>query len=187
MTTLIMVATVVFISFSNTIRIKTLAKAEKDYNMMRGIDDPALIKDYAMMLPLLEDNRNFLFDYGRILAKAGRYNDSNEMFRRGEMISNDPMFLVLQGNNYRDMRAFGKAEELYLKAWSIMPNRIYPLYRLMLLYEQTGNYKKSTEYAKIIIDFKEKIPSPAVRDIKREALEIINKNTNDKKNLRNKV
>lgn len=174
MTTLIMVAIVSCISFSQTNRIKTLAKAESDYNMMSGIDDPALIKDYAMMLPLLEDNRNFLFDYGRILAKAGRYNDSNDVLRRGSMISNDPMFLILQGNNYRYMEAFDKAEELYLKAWSIMPNRIYPLYRLMLLYQQTGNDEKSKVYAKIIIDFKEKIPSPAVRDIKREALEIIN-------------
>lgn len=174
MTTLIMVAIVSCISFSQTNRIKTLAKAESDYNMMRGIDDPALIKDYATLLPQLEDNRNFLFDYGRILAKAGRYNDSNDVLRRGSMISNDPMFLILQGNNYRYMEAFDKAEEMYLKAWSIMPNRIYPLYRLMLLYQQTGNDEKSIEYAKIVFSFKEKIPSPAVRDMKREAHEIIN-------------
>lgn len=173
-TTLITVAIVACISFSQPNRIETLAQAENDYNMMRGIDDPALIKDYAMMLPLLEDNRNFLFDYGRILAKVGRYNDSNDVLRRGSMISNDPMFLVLQGNNYRDMEAFDKAEEMYLKAWRTMPNRIYPLYRLMLIYQQIGNDEKSKVYAKIIIDFKEKIHSPAVRDIKREALEIIN-------------
>lgn len=136
---------------------------------MRGIHDPVLIKDYAPLLAALEDNRNFLFDYGQMLAKIGRYNDSNSILKQGALISNDPMFIILQGNNYRDMGAFDKAEELYLKAWHTMPNRIYPLYRLMLLYQQTGNDTKTIEYAEKIMTFKEKISSPAVRDIKREA------------------
>lgn len=145
---------------------------------MRGIHDPVLIKDYTPLLPLLEDNHNFLFDYGQMLAKGGRYNDSNGILNQGALISNDPMFFVLQGNNYRDMGTLDKAEELYLKAWYTMPNRIYPLYKLMLLYQQTGNDTKTIEYAEKIVTFKEKISSPAVRDIKREAQEIINRNIN---------
>lgn len=158
--------------------IKSLIKAENDYNMMRGIDDPALIKYYAPLFPLLGENCNFLFDYGRILAKAGRYNDSNDILRRGSMISNDPMFLTLQGNNYRYMGAIDEAERMYLKAWHTVPNRIYPLYRLMILYDQTDNCHKAMEYARIIVDFSEKIPSPAVRDIKSEAQEILYRSLN---------
>lgn len=154
--------------------IKEYREAEKDYNIMRGIQDLALIKDYEALFPLLEDNRNFLFDYGRLLSDADRYNDSNDILRKGASISNDPMFLVLQGNNYRDMGAFDKAEEMYLKASHTMPNRIYPLYRLMMLYNQAGNESKAVEYASIIVNHKEKVASPAVNDIKREAHEIIN-------------
>lgn len=154
-------------------RVRSLVEAEEDYDMMRGIDDQALIKDYERLLPLLEDNRNFLFDYGRLLSKAGRMNDSNFILRRGAMISNDPMFIVVQGNNYRDMGAFDESREMYLNAWHTMPNRIYPLYRLMLLYEQTGEDAMAMEYARIIVNFKEKVPSPAVCDIKKEALELI--------------
>lgn len=175
MTTLITVTIITGITQSHTSRIKTLEKAENDYSMMHGIDDPALIKDYATMLPLLEDNRNFLFDYGRILAKAGRYNDSNDMFHRGAMISNDPMFLVLQGNNYCGLKACDKSEELYLRAWHTMPNRIYPLYRLMKLYEEVGNIEIASLYANKILNFNEKISSPAVDDMKKEALEISNR------------
>lgn len=160
-------------------RIKEYVEAENGYNIMRGIQDQALIKDYESLLPLLEDNRNFLFDYGRLLSDAGRYNDSNEVLRKGASLSNDPMFLVLQGNNYRDMGALYKAEEMYLKAWHTMPNRIYPLYRLMMLYHQTGNESKAVEYARIIVNHKEKVSSPAVNDIKREAHEIINFNVNN--------
>jgi len=157
-------------------RIKEYLEAENGYNIMRGIQDQALIKDYQPLLPLLEDNRNFLFDYGRMLSKAGRYNDSNYILRKGASVSNDPMFLVLQGNNYRDMEAFGKAEEMYLKAWHTMPNRIYPLYRLMMLYQHVGNESKARNYAEFIIDTKEKIHSPAVRDMKREARNLLNNN-----------
>jgi len=152
--------------------------AERGYILMAGIHDKAFIKDYYKLLPYLHDNKRFLFDFGKLLSEQGRYNDSNDMLRRGALISNDPMFLVLQGNNYRDMGAFDEAERMYLQAWHTMPNRIYPLYRLMLLFKQTGNYAKTIEYAKIIVSFKEKIPSPAVRDIKREAEEKLN---NDKK------
>ena len=159
-------------------RIKEYVEAEKGYNIIRGIQDQTLIKDYQPLLPLLEDNRNFLFDYGRLLSDAGRYNDSNDILRRGSLVSNDPMFLVLQGNNYRYMEAFDKAEEMYLKAWHTMPNRIYPLYRLMMLYKQVGDDTKAVEYARIIVNHKEKVASPAVNDIKREAHEIINGNVN---------
>lgn len=149
--------------------------AEKEYNMMAGLHDKAFTKDYYALLSYLQDNKRFLFDFAKILADQGRYNDCNDMLRRGAQISNDPMFLVLQGNNYRDMEAFQEAESIYLKAWHTMPNRIYPLYRLMKLHEQIGNNAKCMEYAEKVLNFKEKVPSPAVNDMKREAQEIINR------------
>lgn len=156
--------------------IKERLDAGREYDLIAGIHDKAFIKDYYELLPYLQDNKRFLFDFGKLLSEQGRYNDSNDMLRRGALISNDPMFLVLQGNNYRDMGAFDEAEGMYLRAWHTLPNRIYPLYRLMLLHHQTGNDPKALEYAKNVAAFKEKIPSPAVRDMKREAREIISGN-----------
>lgn len=91
------------------------------------------------------------------------------MLRRGALISNDPMFLVFQGNNYRDMEAYDLADKAYLQACHSMPNRIYPLYQLMKLHNQTGNTDKAKVYAIQIINFKEKITSHAVNYIKSEA------------------
>lgn len=153
-------------------------KAEREYSIISGIPDSAFIKDYYELLPQLQGNKRFLFNFGVMLAKAERYNDSNDMLRRGALISNDPMFLVLQGNNYRDMEAFDEAEAMYLKAWHTMPNRIYPLYQIMKLYQKENDTKMATEYAEKVISFKEKIPSPAVSDMKREAHAIINQNIN---------
>lgn len=161
-----------FVSFKckSTIRQKLIA--EKEYHMIAGLHDKSFFKDYYSLLPDLIDNKYFLFDFAKILSEHGRYNDSNEMLRRGAMISNDPMFLVLQGNNYRDMEAYNLAEQAYLQAWHTMPNRIYPLYQLMKLNEKMDNTDASKSYAKKIINFKEKVPSPAVNHIKREAQKI---------------
>lgn len=155
--------------------------AERDYRMMSGLHDKAFTKDYYSLLPYLSDDKRFLFDFARLLSDQQRYNDSNDMLRCGELVSNDPMFIVLQGNNYRHMEAFDEAEAAYIRAWHTMPNRIYPLYCLMKLHEQLDNAEKASEYAKQIVSFKEKIPSPAVAEMKTEAREIDNRITDYQK------
>ena len=101
------------------------------------------------------------FDFGRTLREAKRYNDSNAVLRLGSQVSSDPMFWVLTGNNYRDMQCYQEAEEAYQKAFAIMPNRLYPLYQLMGLYEEIGNVEAWQQTAKEIIMLQPKIKSPA--------------------------
>lgn len=163
---------ILWISYVCYNAVRERLEAENDYRMFAGLHDRAFIKDYYSLLNYLDDNKHFLFDFAKILSEQERYNDSNDMLRRGALISNDPMFLVLQGNNYRDMEAYDLAEKAYLQAWHTMPNRIYPLYQLMKLHCQIGNNNKAKAYAEKVIKFKEKIPSPAVNDIKREAQKI---------------
>lgn len=83
------------------------------------------------------------------------------------------MFYVLMGNNYKDMKHYDLAEQAYQKAYSVMPNRLYPLYQLMMLYHDCGNTQKAKAMAKRVIEMKPKIESPATRDMKKKAIEII--------------
>lgn len=155
--------------------IKERVKAEADYELMAGINHYAFIDDYYELLPLLSGNKNFLFDFGKMLANDGRFVDSNAMLHLGTLISNDPMFYVIQGNNYSDMGLYAEAEEAYKKAFYILPNRIYPLYRLMLLYEKEDDKKKMTEMALRVKLFKVKVTSPATKEIKDTAINILYK------------
>ncbi len=152
-------------------QLQARREAEREYKMMAGMTDKFFIDDYYELMPMLDDNRNFLFDFAKALRGARRYNDSNAMLRKGTLISNDPMFYVLQGNNYRDMGYLLLAEKSYQKAFSVMPNRLYPLYQLMLLYEQMGDNEKTMCMAWRIRTFKEKVESPATREMKRIARE----------------
>ena len=162
---LMMVPASIFVSH----QIECRAKAETDYQMMAGLSDAAFIDDYYELLPLLTENPRFLFDFGKMLAQQGRYNDSNGMLRQGALVSNDPMFYVIQGNNYRDMGAYNEAETAYLKAYHVLPNRLYPLYQLMCLYEQAGDVDKMRQMAQQVIGFNVKVESPATKEMKDKA------------------
>lgn len=148
-------------------------KAEKEYEQFSHLKDEAFIKAYYELLPKLNDNPKFLFNFGSLLRDAGRHNDSNAMLRQGTLLSADPMFPILMGRNYEDMQEYGMADSLYHHAFHMVPNRIYPLYRRMKLYETMEDSTRMTDMAKRITDFKVKVESPATRDMKKEAEEIM--------------
>lgn len=149
--------------------------AEKEYNRFSCIKDESFIKDYYELLPQLNDNPKFLFNFGSLLRDAGRYNDSNAMLRQGTLFSADPMFPILMGRNYEDMQEYAMADSLYEHAFHMVPNRLYPLYRRMKLYETMGDGTKMLDMAKRITDFKVKVESPATRDMKKEAKKLYEK------------
>lgn len=148
-------------------------EAEESYRGFSHLEQEAFVNDYYELLPLESDHSIFLFDFGKLLRILGRYNDSNAILKKGTLVSNDPMFYVLMGNNYKDMKHYDLAEQAYQKAYSVMPNRLYPLYQLMMLYHDCGNIQKAKAMAKRVIEMKPKIESPATRDMKKKAMEII--------------
>ena len=170
------------------IMVKETYEADKEYASFRGMTEEVFLEDYRRLLPQEEDNAVFLFDYARTLRTAKRYNDSNDILRRGTEVSADPMFYVLLGNNYKDMSLYNMAEFSYKKAYAVMPNRIYPLYQLMLLYQSQMDMETKTntktsqtckakmrEVARRVIEMKPKIKSPATDEMQRKAQFIINR------------
>ena len=119
------------------------------------------------------DNHEFLFAFGNRLREEERYNESNAVLRQGARCSADPMFYVLIGNNYKDMKHYDLAEQAYNKAFSMMPNRLYPLFQLMMLYHDSGNHQKAKTMAKRVIEMTPKVESPATRNMKKKAMNIL--------------
>lgn len=146
---------------------------EKEYGMSFDYDSLYSIEKGYEWLTAESDNHKFLFAFGKKLRKEGRYNDSNAILHQGTRCSADPMFYVLMGNNYKDMKHYDLAEQAYNKAFSVMPNRLYPLYQLMLLYQDSGDMKKAKAMAKRVIEKKPKIESRATREMKKKALEFL--------------
>lgn len=147
---------------------------DHDYSLLFAYScHEAFLTDYYEMLPIEADNSSFLFDFGQTLRNLGRYSDSNAILKIGTHVSNDPMFYVLIGNNYCDMKLYSYAEMTYMKAYAVMPNRLYPIYQLMNLYKKMNNTSKMKKMANRVVEFKEKITSQAIEEMKHKAREIL--------------
>lgn len=156
-----------------TAETKTRVEAYGEYRALSGIQDAAFVDDFRKNYDRLKDRPEYLFTYGKALRELERYNDSNAALRQGTRVSCDPMFHVMMGNNYLDLGATREAETAYRKAFSLLPNRVYPLYRLMKLYEATGKNEKARDMARRITAFRAKVDSPAVRKMKEEAEDLL--------------
>jgi hypothetical protein len=152
--------------------INLRSKIDKEADMLL-YSQPYLMEDFKKISSKESDNPRFLFIFAKTLRNNGMYNDSNAFLHQGVLASNDPMFFLLQGNNYKDMACYNLAEQAYIKSYAMMPNRIYPLYQLMLLYESIGHEEKAKRMAKKILESKPKIDSQATEYIKNKARAIL--------------
>ena len=162
-----------FLSFLMNFEVDRRVKISNDAKRIVYMHDVAFIDDYYEFLPWMNDNREYLFHFGKILREAGRYNDSNAILRMETELDTDPMAYVLMGRNFEDMHMYNEADSIYRQAFLLQPNRIYPLYRQMKLYERTGDFVRKDRKAREIIAFTPKVMSPAVKEMKDEAKKFI--------------
>ena len=145
----------------------------KNAEVFSYIHDTVFINDYYELLPDMNDNREYLFGFAMTLREAGRYNDSNAILRMETQLDTDPMVYVVMGRNYEDMNLYAEADSLYHQAFLLQPNRAYPLYRQMKLYERIGDSIRMERKAREVIAFTPKVMSPAVKEMKDEAQQLI--------------
>ena len=121
--------------------------------------------------PMRHDYR-FLFAYGQSLSKEGQYIKSNEVLSEGSRISSDPMFWVVMGNNNLSLERYEEAEQCYIHAFHMVPNRLYPLCRLAELYIKMGDYDRFYDMKQKIDRFKSKVESPTTDMLRKRITEL---------------
>lgn len=137
-----------------------------------GID--GIANDYLRLKPLLNDNKEFLFECAQALAKAKQYEESNHVISEALIISRDPMFLNIKGKNNQALDDFANAEKSFIESSYMVPNRIYPHYLLAKLYLEAGDSAQAFAKARFVLDLEPKVTSPATDEIKQEIKKIIN-------------
>lgn len=131
-----------------------------------------IVEDGARFLTAMQWDFRFLYDYGYALHKAGDYRRSNEILGLGMQISSDPMFWNIAGKNYEVLGNQGAAEQAYLHAHSMIPDRVYPLYLLAKLYFSTGQTEKARVTACRVAAYKPKVESVQTREMQAELREL---------------
>lgn len=146
----------VFAFFSyplNAIKLKT--KEEKEWESIRFLSQMELydeaVKGYAPLYESLKDNYKFMYDYGYALYKCNRYDESINILQEGAKMSSDPMFYNILGRNYEELHRYGEAKESYIYSHNMVPQRIYPLYLIMLMELRCNNTSEAMHYAKRIM------------------------------------
>ncbi len=71
------------------------------------------------------------------------------------------------------MGQYEAAEQAYIRSSFVTPNRHYPEYLLMKLYDDTGREKEAVDKARHLIEKPVKINSQIIRRIRHEAAKIL--------------
>ena len=135
--------------------------------------DDNISEDYSKIENWLVRYPGYLYSFGNVLAREGKYQQSNGLLFKGMRISSDPKFSVFIGNNYQLMEQFDKAEEYYFRAYYTLPNRLYPLYLLTKLYHDTGQDEKAKAMAQKLLEKEPKVMSTAVQQMKDYARNLL--------------
>ena len=131
-----------------------------------------VVEDAESLLPLLSNDRHFLFAYGQSLNKIGQYEKSDSILKLGIEISSDPMFWNVMGNNSLALGRYREAEECYKHAFYMVPNRLYPLYLLAKLYHEEGDSAKFMDMADKVDTLIPKVESKNTKRLRDEINEI---------------
>jgi tetratricopeptide (TPR) repeat protein len=132
-------------------------------------------EEYKPLYPYLNDQINFLFEYGQALSKSEQYSGSNEVLTKAARISCDPMLYNVMGKNYQALKKYAKAEHCLLKSSYLVPSRIYPYYLLANLYAEMGEPEKAKAMARVVLTKEPKVQSTAVKEMRQKMQELLSK------------
>ncbi|MCU0413392.1 MAG: O-antigen ligase family protein [Ignavibacteriaceae bacterium] len=120
-------------------------------------------------------NGPYLQYYGKALLLAGRYEESIAMYERAKNYTGDEMLYCSLGDACKALKRYKEAEEAYLHASYMVPHKLYPLYLLAILYEETEQEEKAVAVAKKVLNKKVKVESEATEEIKATVKKIFQK------------
>lgn len=151
-----LIAFCVFAFFSYPLEaVHVKSETEKEWESIRYLTSMELYEDaVGELAPLydeLKDNYRFIYDYGYALHKCKRYQESNEILKEGAKISSDPMFYNIIGKNLEALGLYEEAEEAYIHAHYMVPQRLFPLTLLMRMHIRLGNNNEALRYGKMIL------------------------------------
>lgn len=157
----------------------------KKWNMLKVIYNnkayEAAVNGYMELIPYLKHKPELLFEASQCLSKTGHFAEANLLLKRATQLSSDPMILYMAAKNEESQGNYKKAECLLLHAIEILPERVYPYYLLVKLYEKGTFFQKDKLFKTIDIVLKKepKVESSAIREMKTEVKRILKSTTEE--------
>lgn len=169
-----------------TISIFIYEKVSLYYQALKNWNTAVLIManyNYVESLPFykaaysaLYQNGYFLNDYGKNLYLMGNFSASNKILFEAANVHITSFTYLTIGLNYDKLDNFMLAEKYYKKAYWLCPERLYPLYLLVKLYERHGKLQEACSLGNIALHKKTKTNSIAIKQMREEIFLILNTN-----------
>ena len=139
----------------------------------------AAVKEYGKFYERMNWHKDFCFEYGRALYKAGSYGKAEEILLEAMTVSGDPMILNILGRNAQERGEYEKAEKYLIRSTHRLPERIYPHYLLVKLYSESEYFNriKLIKEAKYVLNAKPKVNSIAIKEMRQEVKKILKDKT----------
>lgn len=150
-------------------------------NSLKGFTEEMLPEYEELYSTPLNRNPFFLYNYGAELNYTKKYDKSIEILNECARKFNDYDLQLLLADNYTGIKNYQKAEETLKFASDMIPNRFYPLYQLVKLYQATGQNNKAIKLANELLEKPVKIPSTTIGTIKHEMKEFLEENKENEK------
>lgn len=171
----IMVIALMALAITELLRLPEIRQNKKIELAWENLDRWHKMEEYEYvaeeseaLLPYLNNDYHFLFVYGHSLNQIGNYEKSDSILKMGTMLSCDPMFWDVMGNNSVALGRYREAEERYMRAFYMVPNRLYPFYLLAKLYRTEGDTTRFLEMADMVNNFVPKVESDITESLRRE-------------------
>lgn len=132
-----------------------------------GIRDKVPSKELTTTYTVLKGNINFMDYYSTLLLREKKYKEVIDVLKSSGFLLMYPSFYLNLGQAYEATGDYQKAEESYLTASNMVPNKFTSKYLLAKFYLNTKQFKKSAALAEHILAMPVKIPSQEVTDIKK--------------------
>ncbi len=126
------------------------------------------IVKYAEAYPGLKHNGDFLTNYGKALFMAGRHEEALEILKEAENLFPNTVSCIAKGDSYKHLGKYPEAEQAYFDAFYMKPNRLYPKYLLVKLYQHWNKPEAAKSLAEDIMNMDIKVPSKATLEIRSQ-------------------
>ncbi|MFS4456932.1 O-antigen ligase family protein [Maribacter sp. 2304DJ31-5] len=136
------------------------------------------IEEFEKAWPTLKNQGDFLMNYGKALAMAGKNERAIEILEKAKKHLNTTIIETTLGDSYKAIGSYKKTEKAYQRAAKMVPHRFYPQYLLAKLYEESGQRTNAMKKAEELLKKEVKVPSRAIEEIQMEMRKILENPTN---------
>ena len=125
-------------------------------------------QEFLMAVNQLKYEGLFLQQAGKTMSLADNPKTGNDLLHLATRYRNDQVLHWTLGDNYTALGIYKQAEKWYTSAMYMVPNRLYPEYRLAKMYYENGDIEEFNRSARNVILRKGKNMTIAERQIKNE-------------------